>query len=254
MGFMEILLEAKRKEKPKKAENDKLDVDVEDAKEDEEPETDKENNSDDSTPDTEDTENDEDEVTDYSEEEFDIEADTDEDDTSTEDSDDLGTEGDRDAGASDDGGSDQDSDIDDETTDYTDDSTSDTESDDNLQDDSENSEDTSSENEQEDNEEEAGRELKLLTDFSNLYQMIVDSLNKLNNTTTVNLITKQIITQVSKNLSNTKDMLYDYIVLDYKKNTYGQRLQQYAYFLEAVKINVSMLKKVSTSFSLGKTK
>ena len=49
-------------------------------------------------------------------------------------------------------------------------------------------------------------------------------------------------------------MLYDYIVLDYKKATYAQRLKQYAFFLEAVKINVAMLKKVGTSFSLGKTK
>lgn len=210
MGFMEILLEAKRKEKPKKVEKtDALDVNVDDT---EDTEVEDANDA---------TMDDGDEATDYSEEEYDVEAD----DEDTDDDTDLDN-------------------TEDETTDYGD------ETDDDSTD--ENGEDTESDTEQENNEEETGKDLKLLTDFSNLYQMIVETLNKLNNSMTINLITKQVMTQVSKNLLNTKEMLYDYIVLDYKKATHAQRLKQYAYFLEAVKINVAMLKKVGTSFSIGK--
>lgn len=250
MGFMEILLEAKRKEKPKKPQGNKLDVDVEDTAK-EEPKTDETE-----SPDDEEEFEDE-ETTDYSEEEFDVEAedednsDTDstEDDTANDDElDDSGEDLQDEMGS-----------LEDETTDYGDEAPTDTSDDetadgDNEESNGENNEENESENEQENNEEETGKDLKLLTDFSNLYQMIVETLNKLNNSTTVNLITKQVITQVSKNLSNVKDMLYDYIILDYKKASYAQRLKQYAFFIEAVKINVSMLKKVSTSFSLGETK
>ena len=235
MSFIEILLEAKRKDKPKKTEKEELDVDVE--------KSDKENKTDnsDESPDIDEPDDEEDEVTDYSEEEFEVDAEEGEGDNESDDTTSDDTEIDDDLGIPDD--------EEDESTDYSDASqTDDGESD------SENTEDSSSDSEQENNEEETGRDLKLLTDFSNLYQMIVETLNKLNNTRTVNLITKQVITQVSKNLSNTRDMLYDYIVLDYKKSTYAQRLKQYAFFIEALKINVSMLKKVGTSFSLGKTK
>jgi hypothetical protein len=183
-------------------------------------------------------------ATDYTDDPDDASTDTgaDDTDTDTDDGDDSGptdyTESDDDSDPSTDGSdtddgddistdsSDDDSDTDDASNDSTDDSTDDT--------------DVS----QPDPSEQENNRI-LLEDFSNMFYLVKNTITKLTNIDKSNILINKIVTQITSNLNVLKKQVFDYITFSFPKGKYVTNLYKYNYFLEAFKINVEMLKKIS---------
>jgi hypothetical protein len=85
----------------------------------------------------------------------------------------------------------------------------------------------------------------LLEDISNLYYLVKNTITKLSNIDKSNILINKIVTQISTNLNVLKKQLFDYITFTFPKGKYVTNLYKYNYFLEAFKINVEMLKKIS---------
>lgn len=89
----------------------------------------------------------------------------------------------------------------------------------------------------------------LLKDFTNLYYITKNSIVKLSNIDKTDIFINKIVTQVVYNLSTLQQYLYEFITGAFSKGKYVNNLYQYNYFLEAFKINVEMLKKISVFMS-----
>lgn len=194
-------------------------------------------------------------ATDYTEDPDDDAADTGDDDTSTDTgSDDAGDDSPTDYTETDDesdpetDGSDADagddtddsgdgSDGSDGPTDYTDDGSGDTgDSTDDTTDDTDSSENDPTEQE---------NNRILLDDFSNMFYLVKNTITKLSNIDKSNILINKIATQITSNLNVLKKQIFDYITFSFSKGKYVTNLYKYNYFLEAFKINVEMLKKIS---------
>jgi hypothetical protein len=84
----------------------------------------------------------------------------------------------------------------------------------------------------------------LLNDFVRMYYSIQDIITTLNDASRDNIVINKIISQVTYNVTRLSDIIYDYIVFSFSKNKYVQNMYKYNYFIEALKINVEMLKKI----------
>jgi hypothetical protein len=241
MDFLDILLEAKGDKKktpttkikvdPKEnqkqatdytAENNDDDTDVDDTASDLTPDDIEDDNAQD--------DNDDDSPTDY----------TEEDDESDPAEDGADPDGDDDSDSDDDSGDGGPTDYTGETDD------SDTDSEDSTTTDGD-GEDTSTEDGEENSEETQEKENNriLLEDFVNLYYLVQNTITKLSNIDKSNIIINKIVTQISSNLNVLKKQLFDFITFAFAKGKYVTNLYKYNYFLEAFKINVEMLKKIS---------
>lgn len=85
----------------------------------------------------------------------------------------------------------------------------------------------------------------LLDDYTNLYFLIKNTLTKLSNVDKSNILINKIVTQISTNLNVLKKQLFEFITFSFSRGKYVTNLYKYNYFLEAFKINVEMLKKIS---------
>jgi hypothetical protein len=136
-------------------------------------------------------------------------------------------------------GADPDGDDDGESTDYTE------EGGDEDTDSTEESSDESSSEENPEQKSEDENNRILLEDFSNLFYLVKNTITKLSNIDKSNILINKIVTQISSNLGVLKKNLFDFITFDFPKGKYVTNLYKYNYFLEAFKINVEMLKKIS---------
>jgi len=89
----------------------------------------------------------------------------------------------------------------------------------------------------------------ILEDFVSLYYLTKNSISKLTNIDKTDIFVNKIITQVISNLSTLQKQLFEFITCAFSNNKYVNNLYQYNYFLEAFKINVEMLKKISVFIS-----
>jgi hypothetical protein len=130
----------------------------------------------------------------------------------------------------------------DDTTDYTDDGSG---GGDNP--DEQGGDDTSNEDPAEDPEEVAEKldNRRLLTDYTNFYYMNKGIINKLSAVNRSDLLINKVINQVKINLSELQKQVYDYIIYQFPTGKYVKNLYSYNYFIEAFRINVQMLKKIS---------
>jgi hypothetical protein len=84
----------------------------------------------------------------------------------------------------------------------------------------------------------------LIKDFVALYKL-VDSINdRLGDVKKSDILTSSIIIQVMKNFSTMGEQVFDFIQGNFTKNSYVNNLFQYNLFIEAIKINMEMLKKI----------
>lgn len=85
----------------------------------------------------------------------------------------------------------------------------------------------------------------LLEDFINLYYIAKNVVNKLTSISNSNILVNKIVGQVTHNMDKIQTYLYDFIVFKFNNNKYSANLFEYNSFLEAFRINVQMLKKIS---------
>lgn len=83
----------------------------------------------------------------------------------------------------------------------------------------------------------------LIRDFMNLYFTTMNLIDKINNIKKTNLIKSSVYLQVAKNLTEMENTLYDYIINNFKNNSYVFNLYQFNLFLEVMNVNVEILKK-----------
>jgi hypothetical protein len=86
---------------------------------------------------------------------------------------------------------------------------------------------------------------RLLSDYTNFYYMNKGVIDKLSSVNRSDLLINKIINQVKINLTELQKQVYDYIVYQFSNGKYVQNLYNYNYFIEAFRINVQMLKKIS---------
>lgn len=104
-------------------------------------------------------------------------------------------------------------------------------------------EDQSEESEEEISDQEKNK--VIINDFINLYYLTKNSIKKLSNIDKTDIFINKIVSQVITNFNTLQKQLADFLVFRFLKNKYVNNLYQYNYFLEAFKINVEMLKKIS---------
>jgi hypothetical protein len=85
----------------------------------------------------------------------------------------------------------------------------------------------------------------LINDFINLYESIKNTVKKLTKIDTPNIFTSRIVSQVINNYNVLQDKLFDFITIRFNSNKYVENLYQYNYFIQAFKLNLEILKKVS---------
>ena len=124
------------------------------------------------------------------------------------------------------------------------DGTDDTTSDDTTTD------DTTDTNEDTESEDEMKNKRLLLDDFINLYQSIKATIIKIDSIDNKNILSaKNVLGQISKNFDNLLKQIFEYISFNYSKNKYVYNLYKYNQFIEALRINIKMLKKISDFLS-----
>ena len=111
--------------------------------------------------------------------------------------------------------------------------------------DNEQPEDTPEEDSNE-NTDESENNAALLRDSINLYYNIKQNIDKIDKLSYNNNLINKTNIQVKQNLSKLLEYLYDFITIRFKKNKYIDNLYMYDYFIEAYKINVEILKKISS--------
>lgn len=87
--------------------------------------------------------------------------------------------------------------------------------------------------------------ISLLDSTIKLYFDIKEVIKKLDKLTEIDVVANKIIIQSRKNFIKMTDELYDFITRTYNLNSYVKNLYTYNYFIEAYRINVEMLKKIS---------
>ena len=111
--------------------------------------------------------------------------------------------------------------------------------------DNEQPEDTPEEDSNE-NTDESENNAALLRDSIDLYYNIKQNIDKIDKLSYNNNLINKTNIQVKQNLSKLLEYLYDFITIRFKKNKYIDNLYMYDYFIEAYKINVEILKKISS--------
>lgn len=83
----------------------------------------------------------------------------------------------------------------------------------------------------------------LIRDFIELYFTTLNVIEKLNNVDKTNLLKSKIYLQVSGNLTEMTNVLYDYITNEFSNKSYVFNLYQFNLFLEFINVNIEILKK-----------
>lgn len=128
----------------------------------------------------------------------------------------------------------------DEPTDYTDDDSTDT--DDTGDDSSMGDEETSEEDEGPTTDDRKNK--GLLDDLIKLKAIVQNFINKLSAMNLNNIEKVRLIGQINSNLTQLSEQIHMYIVYRFQHETYVRNLYFYNYSIEAVNININMLKKI----------
>jgi len=127
------------------------------------------------------------------------------------------------------------------TNDYTDENMDDNTDD--SSDDTDNS-DSTDESSDDDNNEKI-KNNSLLKDYLDLYYLTKNTITKLSNLDKSDIILNKVSTQVISNLNKIQNQIFSFILYKFSKNNYINNLYQYNYFIEAFRINIEMVKKIS---------
>lgn len=84
----------------------------------------------------------------------------------------------------------------------------------------------------------------LMKDYSKLYQLLKSINTKFNSYSKNDILINKIISQVSKNITALQKELFDYMIFSFETKKYVENLYQYNFFIQAVKINIEILKKI----------
>lgn len=147
---------------------------------------------------------------------------------------------------------------DDEATDYTediggmDDSGSDDGSEDSSADDyGSDSSDQSTEDMTPEEKEDTKKNALLIKNTIDLYYSITSVISRFDKLSNTDVNTNKVIIQVKSNLTDLTTKLYDFITNVFNNNTYVKNLYIYNYFIEAYKINIEILRKITTLTNLS---
>lgn len=172
------------------------------------------------------------------------EEDTDDDATDYSGTDDDESSTSDDIDSDDDSSNNSDEDMDADATDYGDNSDDADSSDDNSDYSSDESTDSESSSEtDEGSSTDAEKNKLLINDFLNLYYFTRNVLDKLSTFDKGDILANSVITQVAKNITLLQSKLYDYIVNNFSEK-YIRNLYQYNFFIQGIKVNIEMLKKI----------
>lgn len=85
----------------------------------------------------------------------------------------------------------------------------------------------------------------LIRDFESMYSLIDDINNTIDSTLKPNSQQNQVLVQVSRNLTDIKDFIKNFIQFQFKDNDYEYNLYYYTVIVQFLKINLKMVEKVS---------
>lgn len=85
----------------------------------------------------------------------------------------------------------------------------------------------------------------LLDDLMKLKEIVQGFINKLTSIDVDNIQKVELIGQINKNLTQLSTQIHNYIVYKFQHESYVRNLYFYNYSVEAVNININMLKKIS---------
>nr|DAR84758.1 MAG TPA: hypothetical protein [Caudoviricetes sp.] len=87
----------------------------------------------------------------------------------------------------------------------------------------------------------------LLDNFISLYKMIDNTIKKISESRKDNILASVTFNQVRANLSRLAGVVYKYITLYYDGNDHALNLYNFKYFMEILKLNLEMIRKVSST-------
>lgn len=87
----------------------------------------------------------------------------------------------------------------------------------------------------------------LLDNFISLYKMIDSTIKKISESRKDNILASVTFNQVRANLSRLAGVVYKYITLYYDGNDHTLNLYNFKYFMEILKLNLEMIRKVVSS-------
>lgn len=96
------------------------------------------------------------------------------------------------------------------------------------------------------------RNYNLLCDFNNLFNVVKNTMQRLDAIQKPNLFESQVISQCVKNLGTIKESMTNYINFNFSNNDYSKNLYMYNYYYQALRIVVNMIKTLN-SHTLDKT-
>lgn len=87
----------------------------------------------------------------------------------------------------------------------------------------------------------------LLDNFISLYKMIDNTIKKISESRKDNILASVTFNQVRANLSRLAGVVYKYITLYYDGNDHALNLYNFKYFMEILKLNLEMIRKVTST-------
>lgn len=83
----------------------------------------------------------------------------------------------------------------------------------------------------------------LMRDFERIHSLVVDVMNTLNSTLKANPGQNRVLVQVSRNLTNIKDFILNFIQFHFKSDNYQFNLYYYTIIVQLLKLNLAMVEK-----------
>ena len=87
----------------------------------------------------------------------------------------------------------------------------------------------------------------LLDNFISLYKMINSTVKKISESRKDNILASVTFNQVKTNLEKLSGIVYKYITLYYDRNDHTLNLYNFKYFMEILKLNLEMIRKVTST-------
>lgn len=99
--------------------------------------------------------------------------------------------------------------------------------------------------------EETGENGTLIDDFLALYYSLQSTINRLTELDKSNKIINKIVSRVITNLTNVQTEVFNYVRFKFSKSNFAGNLMKYNYFVEAYKINLTILRKTNSFITGG---
>ena len=92
--------------------------------------------------------------------------------------------------------------------------------------------------------EEAKKNLSLLSDFIQLFRTLKSTSNKISDMKKTNILSANILNQINKNINLLEETVFQFVHRVFPSKKYIENLYQYNCFIQALKINIEMMKKI----------